>query len=185
MKKITFIAAVLFSLFLLACQSKNEEPGTSMNDTTMNNNSSKISDDMDFLKEAAEGGMMEVQLGKMAQQKAYAKDIKDFGQMMVEDHSKANDELQSLAQQNNINLPDTLNEDKQEDMHDLAKLSVKNFDKKYVSMMVEDHQNDVDKFKDEAQNASSPQVRQWASKTLPILQKHLYKIKEIQKKYNY
>ncbi len=184
MKKIIFIFSVVLSVLFFACQSRNQ-PGTSMNDSTMNKDTSKIAQDMDFMNEAAQGGMMEVQLGKMAQQKATKKDIKDFGQMMVTDHSNANDELRNLAETNNVNLTDTLNEDNHDKMNDLAKLSGKKFDKEYVNMMVDDHKSDVDKFKDESQNASSPQVRQWAAKTLPTLQKHLDKIKDIQKKYNY
>ncbi len=65
-----------------------------------------------------------------------------------------------------------------------AKLSGRKFDKQYVELMVDDHKNDVSKFKDESQNAASPEVRQWAVKTLPTLEKHLDKIEEIQKKHN-
>jgi putative membrane protein len=185
MKKTGFFLAVILSVLLAACQkNNNQQPGTA-NDTTMNKDTSKISQDTDFLNSAAEDGMMEVQLGKMAQQKATFKDIKDFGKMMETDHSNANDELKSLAQKNNITLPDTLSNDKQDKIKDLAKLSGKKFDKQYVDMMVDGHQDAVSKFKDESQNASSPEVRQWAAKTLPTLQKHLDKIKEIQKKHNY
>ena len=183
-KTISFLSILILSVLFVACQNRNQS-GTSMNDTTMYKDTSKIAQDSDFLNAAAEGGMMMVQMGKMAQQKATSKDIKGFGNMMISDHSEVDNELRSLAQKNDINLPDTLNKDKQDKISDLAKLSGKKFDKQYVDMMVDDHQNDVDKFKDEAQNASSPQVRQWAAKTLPTLQKHLNKIKDIQKKYNY
>ena len=182
MKKIILFITICLSLLLLACQNKNQA-GNSMTDSTMSPQS-KVSQDRDFLNEAAQGGMTEVQLGKLAQQKASSKEVKDFGMMMVDDHSKANNELMDLANENDVNVTDTLSEDNQDKINDLAKLSGKNFDKKYVEMMVDDHKEDVDTFKDESQDASSPQVRAWAAKTLPTLQKHLDKIQNIQKKMN-
>lgn len=185
MKRIVFFIAVLLSILLIACQNKSNQPSTSMNNTTMHKDTSKIAQDTSFLDGTAEGDMMMVQLGKIAQQKTHSKAIKEFGQMMITDHSKVNDKLDTLAQQNNLTLPDNLSKDKQEEIHDLSKLSWKKFDKKYVDMMVSDHQNAVNKFKEESQNAASPQVRKWAAQTLPTLQKHLDKIKQIQKKYHF
>ncbi len=114
MKKIIFIPALILSVLFLACQNKNQQSGTEMNDTTMNKDTSKIAQDTSFLDEAAQGGMMMVQIGKMAQQKSHLKEIKDFGNMMVTDHSKVDDELKNLAMQNDILLPDLLNRDKQD-----------------------------------------------------------------------
>ncbi len=185
MKKTMFFLSLILSVLFFACQNKNQQTGTAMNDTTMHKDTSKIAQDTSFLDEAAQGGMMMVQLGKMAEKKAHLKEIKDFGNMMVTDHSKAGDELKSLARQNNINLPDSLNEDKKDKIQDMEKLSGRKFDKEYVDMMVDDHQNDVSKFKDESQNAASPEVRQFAAKVLPTLQKHLDKIQEIKKKYHF
>ncbi len=79
--------------------------------------------------------------------------------MMITAHSKINDELKDLVHQNRIKLLDSLNEDKQDKVNDLEKLSWKRFEKQYVYMMSEDHENDVAKFKDESQNAVSPEVR--------------------------
>ena len=104
---------------------------------------------------------------------------------MITDHSNINNQLKDPAQQNNVKLPDSLSEDKQNKVNELEKLSGREFKKQYVDIMAEDHENDVAKFKDVSQNASSPEVRQWASKTLPTLQKHLEKIKEIRKKYKF
>ena len=185
MKKIIFFLLLTISVLFIACQNKNEQPGSAANNTKINKDTSKIIQDTAFLDEAAEGGMMMVKLGRTAEQKAHSKAIKDFGSMMVNDHSQVDDELKSLAQQHHIALPDSLSKDKQEKIDDLAKLSERKFEKQYVDMMVADHQNDVAKFKEESQDAASPEVRQWAANTLPILQKHLNKIKEIQKKYNF
>ena len=125
--------------------------------------------------------MFEVQLGMIAEQKAHSKEVKDFGKMMVTDHSNVNDTLRSLAQQYKITLTDTLNKNSQEIIHNMSKLSGRKFDKEYIPLMVKDHTNDIAKFKDEAQAASSPEVREWATKTLPVLQKHLDRIEKIQK----
>ncbi|MEJ2614252.1 MAG: DUF4142 domain-containing protein [Ignavibacteriaceae bacterium] len=151
----------------------------------MNKDTSKVVQDSSFLYEAAQGGMMMVQLGEIAEKEAHNKSIRDFAKMMINDHSKINDELKDLAQQNQIKLPDSLSKNKQDKINDLEKLSGRRFEKQYVDLMAEDHKNDVAKFKDESQNAASPEVRQWASKTLPTLQKHLEKIKEIRKKYKF
>lgn len=185
MKKSVFFLSLIISVLLIACQNKNEQPGNTMNNTKMNKDTSKIIQDTTFLDAAAEGGMMMVKLGKIAEQKAHSKEIKDFGSMMVSDHSQVNNELKNLAQQNHITLPDSLSKDKQDKIDALAKLSGRKFEKQYVDMMADDHQNDVAKFKEESQDAASPEVRQWAAKTLPTLQKHLDKIKEIQKKYKF
>lgn len=181
MKRMVFFIAIFLSVLLVACQNKNQQSGNSMTDTTMNKDTSKISMDLNFLNEAAQGGMFEVQLGMIAEQKAHSKEVKDFGKMMVTDHSNVNDTLRSLAQQYKITLTDTLNKNSQEIIHNMSKLSGRKFDKEYIPLMVKDHTNDIAKFKDEAQAASSPEVREWATKTLPVLQKHLDRIEKIQK----
>ena len=131
---------------------------------------------------AATGGMMEVELGRMAQEKAQRAEVKAYGAMMVADHSKANDELKALAATNNITLPTTLGEDEQEHVNELAKLSGADFDKKYVSMMVDDHKEDIDLFKKAAEdNETNPAVKSFAAKTLPVLQKHSDRINQIDK----
>ena len=114
-----------------------------------------------------------------------SQDVKEFGAMMVADHSKANDELKTLATAKNITLPATLGEDTQEDVNELAKLSGKEFDKKYVSMMVDDHKEDVDAFKKAAEdNNIDPDIKAFAAKTLPTLQQHLDRINAIDKMMN-
>ncbi len=87
---------------------------TSSNMDTMNNNAGTemINEDAkEFVKEAATGGMMEVELGKIAQEKGKSQQVKDFGKMMVDDHSKANADLKDLASKKNIEVPDSLTDD--------------------------------------------------------------------------
>lgn len=155
---------------------------TNANTTNTNTSNTPLSkDDSSFVMEAAAGGMMEVQAGQVAQQQAASQRVKDFGSMMVTDHSKANDELKSYASGHGITVPSSLPADKQKEVDNLKKLNGAAFDKKYVSMMLDDHQKDVAKFKQESTGANDPQLKQWAGNTLPVLQKHLDSIQAIKK----
>lgn len=129
--------------------------------------------DQSFIKDAAGGGMLEVQLGKLATEKAASQQVKDFGKKMEQDHSKVNRELKTLASANNIQIPDKL-EGKNKSTYDrLAKLSGERFDREYMKTMIDDHKDDVDHFKKAADKADSAEVKQFASKNLPTLQEHL------------
>lgn len=152
-----------------------------------NNNSSNApltAADSAFVMDAATGGMMEVQTGKMAQQQGSNPRVKDFGNMMVTDHGQANDQLKSIVG-SRINIPDSLPADKKKKVDELKGLNGTSFDKKYVSMMLDDHQKDVAKFKDESTKADDPQLKQWVQNTLPVLQKHLDSIQAIKKDTRY
>jgi putative membrane protein len=136
---------------------------------------------MDFVKEAASGGMMEVQLGKLAQKKASSKDVKDFGALMVKDHSKANDQLKSVAKKNNITLSKKLMDKHQKHVDELSKLSGKDFDEEYVNMMKDDHEEDISKFQKASEDLENNDVKNFAKNTLPVLKKHKEKVDQIDK----
>lgn len=141
---------------------------------------SKLSaSDEHFVKKAAEGGMAEVELGQLAQQKAESSDVKQFAQRMVDDHSKANDQLKQLAQQNGVTLPTSLSAKDQADKDRLSKLSGEQFDKAYMHHMVMDHKKDVAEFKKESTSAQDPSVKSFASQTLPTLQSHLQEAQRV------
>ena len=125
--------------------------------------------DRKFIEHAAEGGKEEVALGKLAVERASNPEVKAFGQMMVDDHSKANTELESLAQQKGITLPAGKADSNQSK---LSGLSGEQFDRAYIAMMVTDHQKDVAEFEKVSRNASDPDVKAFAAKTLPTLQAH-------------
>ena len=141
-------------------------------------------DDADFAVTAANGGMAEVQLGQLAQQKATSPDVKAFGAQMVTDHTKANEKLMALAKQKNITLPATIGPDQQKVMDDLTKRTGADFDKAYVKAMVKDHDKDVKLFSDESKNGKDADVKALAGATLPVLQMHQSMIKAIDKKMN-
>jgi len=132
----------------------------------------KIADEAFALK-AAMGGMAEVELGKLAAEKATSDDVKKFGRRMADDHSKANDELKTLAQNKQITLP-AEPDPRARAMHDkLAKLSGPAFDRAYMQAMVADHKKDVNEFRLEAKSGKDADVKGWAAKTLPTLEEHL------------
>lgn len=139
-------------------------------------------DDRDFMTEAAAGGMAEVELGRLAAQKAKSADVKQFGQKMVDDHSKANNELKQLAARKGVTLPADMNGEQKEERDKLSKLSGAEFDKEYMKLMVDDHDKDVAAFQDEAKDGDDADVKNFASKTLPTLQEHQRMAKEIKGK---
>ncbi len=139
-------------------------------------------DDKKFVKDAALGGMTEVELGKLATQKASSDAVKQFAQKMVDDHTKANDQLNEIAGKENINVPDSLDSKHQSRINKLSKLSGPDFDKAYIRDQIKDHQSDVSDFKNEAQYGSDPNIKQFASNTLPTLQEHLSTVKDLNKK---
>lgn len=140
-----------------------------MGDTT----SSGKSQDKTFMTKAAEGGLAEVQLGQLAQQNGQSQEVKDFGQRMVTDHTKANDQLKQIASQKSVTLPTQPSSHDQAEYNRLQKLQGDAFDKAYSKMMVSDHKKDISEFKHEAMSGSDPDVKGFASQTLPTLEDHL------------
>ncbi|HWR37530.1 MAG TPA: DUF4142 domain-containing protein [Clostridia bacterium] len=129
--------------------------------------------DKRFVMEAAQGGLSEVALGTLAQQKASKDEVKQFGQRMVTDHTKANDELKSLAQQKNWTLPTEPSAKQKAEQQRLEKLSGDAFDKAYMHHMVTDHTKDVAEFRRASKSASDSDLKSWAGTTLPTLEDHL------------
>ena len=135
-----------------------------------------------FWTTAAQGGVAEVELGKIAQTKAANPEVKNFARMMVEEHTKANNELKSLAAKRSINLPATMNSGNQATLTELQNLVGEEFDREYVAAMVDNHEADVQLFESQAADDSDPDAKAFAAKTLPTLKKHLEMIKAIQAK---
>ena len=129
--------------------------------------------DKTFVQKAAVGGIAEVEMGKMAQQKASNDQVKQFGSRMVEDHSRANDELKKIASSKGIALPTELDAKHKAKMDKMQKLSGAQFDRAYMDDMVADHKEDVSEFQKQAKSGSDADIKGFASKTLPTLQEHL------------
>jgi putative membrane protein len=129
--------------------------------------------DSTFVNKAAHGGLAEVKLGELAKEKASNPDVKAFGQQMIDDHSKANDELKQVASSKGITLPTNMDAKDQATYDRLSKLSGAEFDKAYMKDMVSDHRTDVNEFRRESEHGADPDVKAFAAKTLPTLEHHL------------
>ena len=129
--------------------------------------------DQSFIKEAALGGQMEVELGRLAVEKASNAEVKQFGQRMVDDHGKANEQLSSIAQQKNVQVATELTGKAKADQDRLSKLSGEQFDRAYMQLMVQDHRKDVAEFRKQSTKAKDADVKSFASQTLPTLEDHL------------
>jgi putative membrane protein len=135
--------------------------------------------DATFYKHAAEGGLAEVELGTLAQERASSQSVKDFGAMMIKDHSAANDKLKSIAASKNVTLPSSPSVAQMATKTKLSVLSGSSFDNSYVKSMIKDHEEDIAEFKKEAASGRDPDARAFAKSTLPTLESHLKKIQAI------
>jgi putative membrane protein len=131
------------------------------------------SKDYKFLTDAARGGLEEVQLGQLARDRGASQGVRDFGEHMVKDHSKANDELKQIAMQKGATQPMRLSHSEQSKLDHLQNLNGVDFDKTYTKDMVKDHKKDVKEFQKAAKGLDDPDLRAFAQKTLPILEQHL------------
>ncbi|HEY3268102.1 MAG TPA: DUF4142 domain-containing protein [Armatimonadota bacterium] len=135
--------------------------------------------DRAFLRKAAQGGMTEVTLGKLAAERGSSQ-VKEFGQRMVRDHSKANADLKSVASKLSIRLPSDLGPEGSTMKAKLSRLHGAAFDSAYVKGMVGDHRADVAEFSKAAGKARNPDVKAFASRTLPVIQDHLKMIEGLE-----
>lgn len=163
----------------------NKEAEATINapDTTMGHGTAMVdAKSSEFAMKAAKGGMMEVELGRWAQDHAVNQSVKDFGAMMVADHSKANDDLKAIASSKNIVLPGMVDGEEKMHMDNMMAKKGKDFDKAYIDMMVDDHKKDVKEFEDASKDLADPELKSFAGRTLPVLQKHYATIKSIKGK---
>ncbi len=129
--------------------------------------------DYKFVCAASEGGTMEVTLGQLAAEKGADQSVRDFGQHMVQDHQRLNQELTQLATQKGATLPESSTKKDEKMTEHLKSLAGADFDKAYIKDMVRDHKKDIKEFQRVAEKADDADLKAWASKTLPTLQEHL------------
>jgi putative membrane protein len=184
-RRTLFAVGVLAGCVSIGAFAVQAQDSSNQKDTSgqkMDSGSGKMmkSPDTTFAMKAAQGGMAEVQMGKLAAERAGSADVKAFGQQMVDDHSKANDDLKSVAEKEGMTLPADMNAHQHAMYSRLEKLSGAAFDRAYVRDMVMDHQEDVKEFQKETNSGKDDQIKAFASRTLPVIQGHLDKIKSIQ-----
>ena len=188
MKKRLIVFALPF--VVLACNNEAKdsvEKADSANEAKMDSNSTTSqtlqtdAESSQFLVKAADGGMAEVDMGNMANQKAASSSVKKYGAMLVKDHSAANDQVKALAAQRNVTLPATVSDANKTKMDDIMKKSGKDFDKAYMDAMIKDHEKDIDMFKDASNKVNDAEVKSFVDNTLPKLQIHLDSARAIRK----
>jgi len=131
-----------------------------------------------FIKKGAMGGMTEVALGKVAAQNGGSQEVKDFGNQMVTDHSKINDNLKDVAGKAGVEVPDSLDPMHQAVVDKMSKLSGADFDKAYVKAMVKDHEKDVAEFERAKASVKNEDLKKFIDDSLPTMKDHLDKIKK-------
>jgi putative membrane protein len=191
MKKLSYLIMIVTAAFAFqGCNNEakdSKETADSLNetkDTTTNaattGGTAVDAGDANFATEAAVSGLAEVELGKVALAKSSNTKVKDFANMMVNDHGKANEELKAIATAKSITLPTALDEKHQKVSNDLNALSGKDFDKKYVAEMVDGHKKTLDLMEKEAKDGKDAELKAFAAKTAPIVKAHLDMIQKIQ-----
>lgn len=186
LKTIISLSICLLLTGIFSCG--NNQTNNDSVDSAMNVNDQKVGDsanntlmnaDADFAVKAANGGMAEVQLGKIAKEKASNEKVKEFAAKMVKDHSGANKKLKAVAKKLNIALPASIDQEKQDEIDKLNATAVEDFDKVYIDMMVEDHNKDVDFFQMASKDISNTDLHNFIVETLPVLQSHQKLVKQI------
>ena len=129
--------------------------------------------DRHFITQAGEDGLAEVELGRLAQQNASSLEIKQFGQRMADDHARVNQELAALASKLGVSAPAQPGGKRASDVKKFAKLVGPKFDHEYAEHMVKDHEKAIGFFEKQAKKGDAEELKQFAAKTLPMLQAHL------------
>lgn len=184
MKTTLFSPFLALGLGLLACNGSSSNQTDAVDSAkTVNKEIKAVQPDAsNFAVTAANGSLMEVELGKIAEDNASSSRVKAFGAMMVKDHSEANSNLKGIANSLNIAIPDSVSNDSRKEINDLKMKKGRDFDKAYVDMMVEDHKKDIAEFRKCADQCSDSTIKNFAATTLPVLEKHLDSIQAIASK---
>lgn len=189
MKKTFLFSKAILGAGLILCSlnsCKNEPKQEDPKEVAEDQNEAKFDDvdskedDSQFVVDIAEIDMAEIQIGNLAQQKGTTQGVKDFGKMLVTDHTKSQDELKALAAKDNITLPTALTDMGSDEYNKLNEKSGIEFDKKFVDMMVKGHEKAIDKMTKVAADATDPDLKMWASGKVAGLTSHLEQAKRLQ-----
>lgn len=178
MKTIAAISCILGSMLIFSCTSSEKD---SVKQAQLQNQNSAIDEDIsEFLTEAADARMMDLEEGKLAKERGTTAAIRQYGEWMITDQTKLLKEIRVLAASKNITLPNTLSNKKADGLEDLKEEQGEDFDKKFVKMITIDHKRDVDAFED-ATDCRDKDVKKFATTYLPVIESHLDKIQDIKK----
>ena len=174
MKKTIFLGVLMITAMLVSGVFAQDSDG-------MNSNSMKMKKNPDskFMMKAAMGGKSEISLGETALQQSTNDDIKEYAQMLIDDHTAAGAELMQLAESKNVMLPTEMNSKHKKSITKLSSMSGGSFDKEFLKMVIKDHEKDIAMFKKEAAAGKDSEVKAFAAETLPTLEGHLAKAKSL------
>lgn len=180
MKRLSQFALALVAATSLACgNSNNTATDTAATPGAAGTTGAAADVDRDFVEDMLADGNAEVELGRLVQERATRPEVKQFGEMMVRDHQKAGAELKQIASKHNVQLDPSEHQEHNDLRERLSKLSGAEFDREYMEAMVDEHQEAVNEVENKAQNADNPEIKQWASSTLPTLRQHLERARQI------
>ncbi len=177
-------ATILLTIPLQSCkntkQDNTKKVAEEQNDAKFAN---EKENDAEFLVSAAEINLEEIELGRLAQSRGTSAEVKKLGEMIETEHSKASSDLKSLAESKQISIPTTLTDAGLNAQKELTEADAKDFDKKYVDMMVSGHKDAISKYEAASTSAKDIDVRNWATSTVTVLRQHLDKFIVLQSKY--
>lgn len=180
MKRLLIAGVLISSLFAASCGSNDsaktetEDPKeTAKEQNEEKFDSTNVKSDADFAVKAADAGMLEVELGRLALKNASSPKVKEFAQMMIDEHSKNNAELMDAAKKKNISLPAGLSEKCQKKYSELSEKKGTDFDKEYMSAMVDGHQDVLDEFNKQAEKGNDADLKAWAQSKVDGIKMHL------------
>lgn len=180
----TTLILLAATICVAACKKPESETVSQVTTTLTPAPVAQLADkDKDFINKAVEGGMLEVQLGHVVTKQAASPDVKTFGQEMIKDHNAADSDLKTLASTKGLILPTALDSSHQATLDKISGLGGAKLDNEYASDMVDDNDDFVKSFSDEAQNAKDPDVKAFAAKNLPLLQSRLQEAKDLKAKH--
>lgn len=173
------MALMVIGLFLAVAATESGSWVSAGKGTTAQKSSNTIANDQQFLKKAAADNLAEVELAKLALHKASSQQVKGFAQTMVNDHGKAKVQLEEIASSKHVDIPAGLSAKSQATKERLAKFSSEQFDNAYMAEMLKDHKEDLATFHRALNSAQDTEIREFADKSLPLLESHLKQAENI------
>ena len=180
----TALLSMVFATTSCKQEPKAEDPkevAEDQNEAKFDDTNEAKEDDSEFLVAAAETDLMEIEIGKLALTRSTDKNVKDFANMLIADHTKASEALKPLAEKKSISLPTAVTEKGKENYNDLNdKKTAKDFNEKFADMMVKGHEDAISKMEKASEKATDPEIRTWAANMVPTLKAHLEHAKTLQ-----
>ncbi|RAU84125.1 DUF4142 domain-containing protein [Pontibacter arcticus] len=190
MKRIAF-TGIIASAFLFGTVACNQDQGAVEDAQETNEQMAEDTpmedvkiDQSDFMTRAASSSMLEIEAGKLAQEKGMSQQVKDYGKKMVADHTKASTDMKALAAKKSVVLPDSMSNEHMEKLNDLREKTGAEFDESYADLMVSSHEEAVSLFEDASNNQEDAEVKTFATTTLPVLRQHLDHAKKLDESMN-